>query len=53
MATNILSHFENEMQGRSENNRVVNIAGDRSMVGQFLEVEITSALTNSLRGKVV
>ncbi len=42
-----------EMQGRTENNRVVNFVGSPSMVGQFLEVEITSALANSLRGVVV
>ncbi len=44
---------DKEMQGRTENNRVVNFAGIPSMVGQFLEVEITSALANSLRGKIV
>ncbi|MCP4487386.1 MAG: tRNA (N6-isopentenyl adenosine(37)-C2)-methylthiotransferase MiaB [Gammaproteobacteria bacterium] len=42
-----------EIQGRTENNRVVNFKGDESMLGQFINVEITSALPNSLRGKVV
>ena len=42
-----------EIQGRTENNRVVNFAGEISMVGQFVDVEITSALANSLRGIVV
>jgi len=42
-----------EIQGRTENNRVVNFEGDESMVGQFVTVEITEALPNSLRGKVV
>ncbi len=44
---------DNEIQGRTENNRVVNFAGDKSMVGQFVNVEITSALPNSLRGKII
>ncbi|MCP4187082.1 MAG: tRNA (N6-isopentenyl adenosine(37)-C2)-methylthiotransferase MiaB [Gammaproteobacteria bacterium] len=44
---------DNEIQGRTENNRVVNFAGDKSMVGQFIDVEITSALPNSLRGKII
>jgi len=44
---------DNEMQGRTENNRVVNFAGEPSLIGQFLDVEITSALTNSLRGTAV
>lgn len=41
-----------ELCGRTENNRVVNFSGgDTSMVGRFVEVEITEARTNSLRGK--
>ncbi|MBA3580911.1 MAG: tRNA (N6-isopentenyl adenosine(37)-C2)-methylthiotransferase MiaB [Gammaproteobacteria bacterium] len=42
-----------EFAGRTENNRVVNFAGDSSMIGQFVDVEITRALTNSLRGRYV
>lgn len=44
---------ECQMSGRTENNRVVNFDGDESMVGQFMAVEITEALNNSLRGKRV
>ncbi len=44
---------DSEMQGRTENNRVVNFAGMPSMVGQFVNVEITSAQANSLRGVVI
>ena len=44
---------ENEMQGRTENNRVVNFVGPESLIGQFVEVEITLALANSLRGNIV
>lgn len=39
-----------EMSGRTENNRVVNFAGGESLAGKFVEVEITEALPNSLRG---
>jgi len=42
-----------ELCGRTENNRVVNFAGDQSLVGQLAEVHITDALPNSLRGKLV
>ncbi|AHF00741.1 (dimethylallyl)adenosine tRNA methylthiotransferase [Thiomicrospira aerophila AL3] len=42
-----------EMAGRTENNRVVNFPGRIDMIGQFVEVEIHEALTNSLRGEVV
>lgn len=42
-----------EMAGRTENNRVVNFAGDLDMIGRFVDVKITEALSNSLRGEVV
>lgn len=42
-----------ELTGRTENNRVVNFEGQQSMIGQFVDVEITDVFSNSLRGKVV
>lgn len=42
-----------QMSGRTENNRVVNFAGHPKMVGQFVDVVITEALPNSLRGRVM
>ncbi len=41
-----------ELAGRTENNRVVNFAGPDSLIGQFVEVRITEALPNSLRGEL-
>ncbi|MBS36332.1 MAG: tRNA (N6-isopentenyl adenosine(37)-C2)-methylthiotransferase MiaB [Thiotrichales bacterium] len=38
------------LRGRTENNRVVNFAGDPSLMGRFAELNITEALPNSLRG---
>lgn len=38
------------LSGRTENNRVVNFTGPASEIGQFVEVLITEALPNSLRG---
>jgi tRNA-2-methylthio-N6-dimethylallyladenosine synthase len=40
----------NELSGRTENNRVANFKGDASLVGQFVELHITEAFPNSLRG---
>jgi tRNA-2-methylthio-N6-dimethylallyladenosine synthase len=40
------------LSGRTENNRVVNFAGPEKLIGQFVEVEITEALNNSLRGRL-
>ncbi len=42
----------NELSGRTENMRYVNFPGDARMIGQFVDVEITQAMTNSLRGRV-
>jgi tRNA-2-methylthio-N6-dimethylallyladenosine synthase len=41
----------NELAGRTENNRVVNFAGPQHLIGQFVDVRITQAFTNSLRGE--
>ncbi|HIQ06878.1 MAG TPA: TRAM domain-containing protein, partial [Thiotrichaceae bacterium] len=42
-----------DMAGRTENNRIVNFKGDQSMIGKFVDVKITEAFTNSLRGDVL
>ncbi len=41
-----------ELTGRTDNNRIVNFAGQPRLIGQFIEVTITAALKNSLRGDV-
>ena len=44
----------NELAGRTENNRVVNLAlNTPDLIGRFVDVEITAALHHSLRGAVV
>ena len=43
---------ESELTGRTENMRFVNFAGDARMIGRFVDVTITEALSNSLRGRV-
>jgi tRNA-2-methylthio-N6-dimethylallyladenosine synthase len=40
-----------QVAGRTENNRWVNFDADPSLVGQFVDVVITEALPNSLRGR--
>lgn len=42
-----------EIAGRTENNRVVNVAGSPDLIGHLVEVEITEALPNSLRGRLI
>ena len=43
---------QDELSGRTENNRVVNFAGHRRLIGSFVNVTITAALHHSLRGDV-
>ena len=43
----------NELSGRTENNRIVNFPGPDKLKGHFVEVDITEALPNSLRGRFV
>jgi tRNA-2-methylthio-N6-dimethylallyladenosine synthase len=42
-----------QLAGRTENNRVVNFDAPRSLVGEFVDVMITEAMPNSLRGRLV
>lgn len=42
----------NELSGRTENNRVINFKGDKSLIGQFINCKITEVSVNTLRGEV-
>ncbi|QDP01895.1 tRNA (N6-isopentenyl adenosine(37)-C2)-methylthiotransferase MiaB [Thalassotalea sp. PS06] len=42
-----------ELRGRTENNRIVNFEAPHTVIGQFVDVEITDVYSNSLRGKLV
>jgi len=42
-----------QLQGRTENNRVVNFIGHPRLTGQFVDVVITQAMPNSLRGRMI
>jgi tRNA-2-methylthio-N6-dimethylallyladenosine synthase len=44
---------DNELMGRTDNNRVVNFPGNRRLIGSFIDVEITQAMHWTLRGNVV
>ena len=41
-----------EMTGRTENMRYVNFPAPANLVGQFIDVQITEAMSNSLRGRI-
>jgi len=54
LVTGISKKDPGELQGRTENNRVVNFrADDHNVIGQIVDIKITNALPNSLRGEQV
>jgi tRNA-2-methylthio-N6-dimethylallyladenosine synthase len=42
-----------QLCGRTQNNRVVNFNGTSELIGEFVDVTITEALPNSLRGELI
>jgi tRNA-2-methylthio-N6-dimethylallyladenosine synthase len=42
-----------ELCARTDNNRVVNFAGDDALVGRYADITITAALSHSLRGELL
>ena len=53
LVTGISKKNAKDLQGRTENNRVVNFpCDDHSLIGQFSHVKITDALPNSLLGSL-
>ena len=49
----IAERVAGEIKGRTENNRTVVFAGDKSLIGKFVDVIITEAYSNSLRGELL
>ncbi|MDE0061390.1 MAG: tRNA (N6-isopentenyl adenosine(37)-C2)-methylthiotransferase MiaB [Gammaproteobacteria bacterium] len=53
LVTGISKRDSGQLQGRTENNRVVNFScGDKGLIGNFADVLVTEALPNSLRGEL-
>jgi tRNA-2-methylthio-N6-dimethylallyladenosine synthase len=49
----VAERVEGEMKGRTENNRSVVFTGAQSLMGKFVDVNITEAYSNSLRGELL
>jgi tRNA-2-methylthio-N6-dimethylallyladenosine synthase len=52
LVTGHAARGEGELAARTENNRVVNFAGDAALIGRYAELTITAALAHSLRGEL-
>ncbi|MET0379482.1 MAG: tRNA (N6-isopentenyl adenosine(37)-C2)-methylthiotransferase MiaB [Spongiibacteraceae bacterium] len=54
LVTGVSRKDPGELQGRTENNRVVNFqAENHGLIGQFTDITVTQALPNSLRGQLL
>ena len=52
LITGVSKKSQTQLAGRSECNRVVNFSGSAELIGQFVDVVITDAQPNSLRGRI-
>jgi tRNA-2-methylthio-N6-dimethylallyladenosine synthase len=53
LVTGPAKKHEGQLTGRTENNRAVNFYADKKHIGSMVEVKITEALPNSLRGDIL
>jgi tRNA-2-methylthio-N6-dimethylallyladenosine synthase len=53
LVESVSARDEGWVGGKTPRSLMVNFPGDASMIGKFVEVEITSAGKNTLRGKIV
>jgi tRNA-2-methylthio-N6-dimethylallyladenosine synthase len=42
-----------ELAARTDNNRIVNFVGQQRLIGEFVNVKITAAMSHTLRGEIV
>lgn len=53
LVTGISKKNSQRLSGRTENNRVVNFAGDAKLIGKMIDIKITEAVPSSLRGELL
>jgi tRNA-2-methylthio-N6-dimethylallyladenosine synthase len=53
LVENLSRKSDQELAGRTDNNRIVNFPGPAELVGQFVTVTITEAMPHTLRGEIV
>ena len=52
LVTGLSRKDDNELTGRTENNRVINFPGSSDLIGTVVAVKVTEVLTNSLKGEL-
>ncbi len=52
LISGVSQRHAHELFGRTDNNRVVNFAGETKLIGQFADITITAASMHTLRGEI-
>ncbi len=52
LVENLSRKSDQELAGRTDNNRIVNFPGPAELVGQFVDVTITAVTSHTLRGEI-
>jgi tRNA-2-methylthio-N6-dimethylallyladenosine synthase len=53
LVTGMSKRSDADVAGKTENNRTVNFKGEKRLIGKFVDVNITHAFPNSLRGDII
>jgi tRNA-2-methylthio-N6-dimethylallyladenosine synthase len=53
LVTGPATRHAGDLQARTDNNRVVNFAGDAALINNYVDVAIVAAQAHSLRGELV
>ncbi len=53
LVESISKKSDEQLAGRTENNRVVNFYGDKNLIGSFADVRVIEVRSNSLQGEFV
>ncbi len=53
LAEGVSKTNEDMLTGRTESGKIVNFKGDKSQIGQMLDIKITEIATWSLKGEIV
>ena len=53
LVTGLSKKSDTQLTGRTENNRSLNFDGHPDLIGNFVNVKVTSASLNSLQGKLI
>ena len=48
----VSSKYNNMVTGRTKNNKIINIPGNKNLIGKILDIKITELNNRSLKGEI-